>query len=144
MEGMLSVVGLVAMIFGLVGLYYVHALFSANPVVIGVQLAAVGLMIWARITFGRRSFHATADPTAGGLVTWGPYRFIRHPIYTAACLIVAASAISHPSVRSAALGLLAFAGAGLRMLAEERMVTSRYPEYRAYAAKTRRMVPYVF
>jgi protein-S-isoprenylcysteine O-methyltransferase Ste14 len=42
----------------------------------------------ARVTFGRRSFHAAANPTAGGLVTTGPYRLIRHPIYTAACLFV--------------------------------------------------------
>lgn len=44
-------------------------------------------MAWARLTFGRRSFHASAVPTAGGVETRGPYRFIRHPIYTAACVI---------------------------------------------------------
>jgi protein-S-isoprenylcysteine O-methyltransferase Ste14 len=30
------------------------------------------------------------------------------------------------------------------MLFEERMVTERYPEYRDYAARTRRMVPFLF
>src|SRR5262249_49194862 len=76
----LSKLGFLVMIAGLVGLVATHALFSPNPVVIGVQVAAALLMLWARVTFGRRSFHATASATAGGLVTTGPYRYIRHPI----------------------------------------------------------------
>jgi protein-S-isoprenylcysteine O-methyltransferase Ste14 len=48
-----------------------------------VQLLALGLFLWARITFGRRSYHFVADPTKGGLVLGGPYRYIRHPIYAA-------------------------------------------------------------
>jgi hypothetical protein len=35
------------------------------------------------LTFGARSFHAGANPTDGGVVTAGPYRFFRHPIYAA-------------------------------------------------------------
>jgi protein-S-isoprenylcysteine O-methyltransferase Ste14 len=42
-----------------------------------LQVLALLLFLWARITFGRRSYHVVADPTAGGLVTDGPYRFIR-------------------------------------------------------------------
>ena len=57
-----------------------HALFANSPVGIGVQIGAGALMLWARLTFGGRSFHAAANPTAGGVVTTGPYRFVRHPI----------------------------------------------------------------
>ena len=99
------------MVGGLVGLYETGALFSRSPVVIGVQVAAVLLMVWARVTFGARSFHAAANPTGGGLVTTGPYRFIRHPIYTAACLIGWAGVAAHWSAASAAFGALLFAGA---------------------------------
>jgi len=121
-----------------------HSLFSPSPWAIGGQVAAASLMLWARRTFGRRSFHATADPTEGGLVTTGPYRFIRHPIYTAACLFVFSGAAAHFSAVSAALFLLVLAGALLRMAGEERLVVLRYPEYREYAARTWRMVPYLF
>ena len=60
-----------------------------------VQVAAVLLMVWARMTFGRRSFHAAANPTAGGLVTWGPYRYWRHPIYSAILLFLWSGVLSH-------------------------------------------------
>jgi protein-S-isoprenylcysteine O-methyltransferase Ste14 len=32
----------------------------------------------------------------------------------------------------------------LRIFCEEVLVTARYPEYRQYAATSRRMIPYVF
>jgi protein-S-isoprenylcysteine O-methyltransferase Ste14 len=139
-----SVAGLGLMVAAIPGLAFSHALFSRSPVVIGVQVAAVGLMLWARIAFGRRSFHAGAEPTDGGLVTTGPYRFIRHPIYTAVCLFCWAGILSSLSVVSVALGGVVFLGALMRMLTEERLVVQRYPAYRQYAQVTKRMVPYVF
>jgi protein-S-isoprenylcysteine O-methyltransferase Ste14 len=140
----LSLVALLLMAAGLVGLLAMGALLAHTPAGIAAQVAAVLLMIWARLTFGRRSFHASADPTAGGLVTTGPYRFIRHPIYTAACLFGWAGALSNWSVGAACLAALLTVGALVRMLCEERLVVEVYPEYREYARKTRRMVPYVF
>ena len=139
-----SIVGLAIMVAGLLGLYYAHALFSPSPLVIAVQAAAVALMLWARVTFGQRSFHAAANPTEGGLVTTGPYRFIRHPIYTAACLFCWAGAVANLSIASVSAGLLVLIGAWVRLLVEERLVVLRYPEYREYARATKRMVPYLF
>jgi protein-S-isoprenylcysteine O-methyltransferase Ste14 len=140
----LSLAGLLLMVVGLVGLLVIHSLFAHSPAGIAVQAAAVLLMAWARMTFGRRSFHASADPTAGGLVTTGPYRFIRHPIYTAVCLFGWAGVVSHWSALAAGLGVVMTVGALARMLCEERLVVERYPEYREYARTTKRVVPFVY
>jgi protein-S-isoprenylcysteine O-methyltransferase Ste14 len=139
-----SLAGLLLMILALVGLYLSDSLLSRSPVVIAVQCAAIALMVWARLTFGMRSMHAAANPTAGGLVTTGPYHYIRHPIYTAGCLIGWAGVAAHWSATSAALGVLLFVGALIRMLCEERLVAETYPAYRDYARVTKRMIPYVF
>jgi len=77
-------------------------------------------------------------------VTTGPYRFIRHPIYTAASLFIWAGVLSNWSVLAGWLGVLLLVGAIVRMLCEERLVVAAYPEYRDYARTTKRMVPYVF
>lgn len=140
----LSMLSFLVMVAALVGLLYLHSLFSASALVIAFQAAAAGLMVWARVTFGRRSFHATADPTDGGLVTTGPYRFVRHPIYTAVVLFAFAGAFAHPSLWAAGLALAIFLGALGRMLAEERFLRARYPEYVEYEARTRRMLPFIF
>jgi protein-S-isoprenylcysteine O-methyltransferase Ste14 len=139
-----SILGLVVMIGALIGLYEIGVLFTAQPIAIALQLMAVALMVWARVTFGRRSFHAAANPTAGGLVTTGPYRIIRHPIYTAACLFGWGAIVVHPSLVSVALGILLLLGALVRMICEEQAVKQRYPEYVEYAKVTKRMVPYLF
>jgi len=139
-----SLAALLLMALALVGLVVRGAFFSSQPVAVMAEVAAVALMVWARLTFGRRSFHATADPTAGGLVTTGPYRFIRHPIYTAVCLFGWTGVLAHWSPINALLGALLLVGAVARMLCEERLIIEVYPEYRAYAQATRRMVPYIF
>ena len=141
---LISILGLVVMIGALIGLYKIGVLFTAQPVAIALQLLAVGLMIWARVTFGRRSFHAAANPTAGGLVTTGPYRIIRHPIYTAVCLFGWAAIVVHWSLVSVAFGIVLLLGALMRMLCEEQLVKQKYPEYVEYAKVTKRMVPYLF
>ena len=139
-----SIVAVVVMLGALIGLYKIGVLFTAQPIAIALQLFAVALMVSARVTFGRRSFHAAANPTAGGLVTTGPYRIIRHPIYTAACLFGWASIVVHWSLVSVAWGMLLLLGALVRMLCEEQLVKQKYPEYVEYAKVTKRMVPSLF
>lgn len=144
MKGLLSSLGYVMMAGGVAALLLAHAVVSAAPGVVVCQVLAVGLMLWARLTFGMRSFHLTATPTQGGLVTRGPYRFIRHPVYASVCLFAWASSLGHPSLLTLTMAALVSLGASLRIRAEESLLLTAYPEYAAYAAQTRRVVPFVF
>ena len=56
----------------MISLIMCKSVFANSPLAIAVQIEAALLMIWARLTFGMRSFHLAANPTAGGLVTTGP------------------------------------------------------------------------
>ena len=132
------------MMAGLVGLLASHSLFSSSPVVITGQLLALALITWARVSFGLRSFNLTATPTQGGLVTSGPYRLIRHPIYASVCLFTWVSALGHPSLWSVGLASLVSVGIMIRALTEETLVAKQYPEYRDYAKRTKRLIPFVF
>ena len=140
----ISLAALLLMALALAGLVVRGVFFPSHPVAIMAEILAVALMVWARLTFGRRSFHAAANPSAGGLVTTGPYRFIRHPIYTAACLFGWSGILAHWSAINVMLGVLLFVGAVGRMLCEERLIIEIYPEYRDYAQSTKRMVPFIF
>lgn len=139
-----SVIGYFGMVGGLAGLLITGNLFSPHPLPICLQAGALLLFFLARVTFGRRSYHVSADPTEGGLVTVGPYRHIRHPIYTAMCLFTASGAAAHRSWSAGlCLGLI-LASAALRIFCEEKLVAARYPGYAEYKARTWRMIPYVY
>lgn len=140
----LSVSGYLFMVLGLFLLYFNHGLFSFSPVVIVLQTAAILLMIWARVTFKARSFHLSAAPTEGGLVTTGPYKYIRHPIYAAVLLFVWSAVAGNWTVGNILLGCVVFAGSFIRIVCEEFLIRQRYPEYQLYAEKTKRLIPYVF
>jgi protein-S-isoprenylcysteine O-methyltransferase Ste14 len=139
-----SLAGFALAVAGLVLLVERQAVVARGWPGLVVQLAAILLMVWARVTFGARSFHPGANPTDGELVTAGPYRYFRHPIYAAAIWFTVAAVVTHLSLINAALGGLVVVGMAVRMRAEERFLAVRYPAYAAYAAKTRRILPFVF
>ena len=120
-----------------------RSLFAQGPLLIAAQVAAGALMLWARLTFGGRSFHASASPTAGGLVTTGPYRFVRHPIYAAILLFVWAGVASHPSTVNVLTAIVATAATAVRIRTEEDSLVDVYPEYAEYARRTKRLIPFV-
>ena len=136
--------GYIGMVGGLLGLLAMRNLFSSSTLVICLQVVALLLFLWARVTFGRRSYHVVANPTAGGLVTGGPYRYIRHPIYAAMCLFTWAGVAAHWSWSSGLCGGLILGSAVMRIYCEELLVAARYPDYVQYKARTWRMIPYVY
>ena len=141
---LLSIIGYAGMVGGLLALLAMKRFFSYSPIVIGLQVIGLLLMVWARIVFGRRSFHLAANPTSGGLVTRGPYQFIRHPIYSGMCLATLAGVAGNWSWSSALCGGLVLVCAAIRIFCEETLVSQRYPDYAQYSASTWRMIPYVY
>jgi protein-S-isoprenylcysteine O-methyltransferase Ste14 len=125
-QKVVSLVATAIAVCGIAFLAFKNSLFSDNLPGIVVQVLAVALMLWARVTFGKRSFHAAANPTEGGLVTRGPYQFLRHPIYAAATYFTWTLCL------------------GIRMFLEEQFLVATYPEYREYSKLTKRFIPFLF
>jgi len=124
-----------------------HSLIAKLPVGIAIQIAAAVLMLWARLTFGMRSFHAAANPTQGGLVTNGPYRYWRHPIYAAVLIFMWAGVLTQgamPSLLSILLAVVATITTAIRINSEETLLKDTFPDYAAYSARTKRIIPFVY
>jgi protein-S-isoprenylcysteine O-methyltransferase Ste14 len=139
-----SVVVFLLAVLGLIYLIFKKYILSENPVGIVIQVLAVILMVWARITFGVRSFHAVANTTKGGLVTHGPYTWWRHPIYAAVIYFVWAAVFSHPYPDAIVAAFLVSMSLFARMLIEEKFLRATYPEYNDYSKRAKRLIPFLF
>ena len=105
-------------------------------------LGGVGIFVWAARTLA--SHNTTIIPTkaADNLVTGGPFRWRRNPIYLADVLILLGVAILTRNIWFAILSLV-FAAlvTWLAILPEERHLEARFGDaYRDYKAKTRRWI----
>jgi len=109
-------------------------------------LAAGGVLVglWALSCNRPGNFNIRPDPRPGGqLVERGPYRWIRHPMYTAVIACGVACAVANGSawgwLGAGALVLVLVAKATI----EERGMLVAHPEYGIYRARTKRFLPWL-
>jgi protein-S-isoprenylcysteine O-methyltransferase Ste14 len=104
--------------------------------------AAVVLGLWALSANRPGNFNIRPLPREGGhLVQHGPYRWIRHPMYSALLLGgVAAARLSGDGSTWLVLAALAVV-LRIKSAVEERGMIARYPAYQDYQRRTRRFVP---
>jgi len=143
MMKLISKFALLILIIAILYLLISGNLLSRSPFIIAGQVMAVALGIWARQSFQGKQFTIHAEPVGGSLVLTGPYHFVRHPMYTFALLFVWTSILGHLSLITVAIGLIVAGVIAIRIVTEEQFLRARYPDYAAYARKTRRVIPFI-
>ena len=80
------------------------------------------------------------------MVSGGPYRYLRHPAYSAVALVLAGIALACDDMWSlVAVAALGGIGLAVRIRAEEQQLTQALgPEYEHFAAGRKRLVPGVW
>jgi protein-S-isoprenylcysteine O-methyltransferase Ste14 len=130
------------------GAFKAHHTIVSNPTLqgigMGLFLIGLGLALWARIYLGRNWGTPMSEKVDAALVTTGPYRYIRNPIYSGLILAAIGTAVA---VSSYWLVAVVFMGAYFiySAIVEERTMERLFPnDYPAYKRSTKMLIPYVF
>lgn len=119
---------------------------SATASLISLILTLIGLfvIVWARLHLGRNWSMVKTQKKNTELVTSGPYRFIRHPIYAGIMLSLLGVTLTMGFYWLIFWALMVtFFTSSAR--AEEKSMVTRFPKaYPDYKARTKMLIPFVF
>jgi protein-S-isoprenylcysteine O-methyltransferase Ste14 len=112
---------------------------------VGLEIVGLYLGAWAIYTMKLRNLRIAPEVARGArLVKTGPYRFIRHPMYSAVLLITVALALSHLTIARLTVWAALLAVFLAKLQHEEVLLAKRFREYTAYQRRTKRLVPFVY
>ena len=111
-----------------------------------VLLALSGfLAFWAMAVMKLGNFNVVPTPVENGvLISRGPYKVIRHPMYTSIFIFALALLAGQFDYIKLIISLVLVAGLVAKMFYEEDLLRNHYPEYQEYMTKTKRVIPFVW
>jgi methyltransferase len=111
---------------------------------LGVFLAANVVRWWVIRTLGEHWNVQVMDSTRLGVVTSGPFRYVRHPNYAAVFAEMLALPLIHTAWITAITGTIAHIGVLAQRLSTEERVLFANPDYRAAMTGKPRFLPGLF
>jgi protein-S-isoprenylcysteine O-methyltransferase Ste14 len=112
----------------------------------GVVLCIAGLVfcIWARATLGRNWSGTITLKEGHELIERGPYRLVRHPIYTGLITMFLATVIVLGHMAGIIGAVLVFVSFWIKLGEEEKIMLKQFPDqYAAYQQRVKRIIPFV-
>jgi protein-S-isoprenylcysteine O-methyltransferase Ste14 len=142
-------IGIVVIAFVLVRALRGDGSYSTNHElvlgVIGAVVFAAGLLlaVWARIHLGRNWGMPMSEKTEPELVTDGPYRFVRHPIYTGILLAMVGTGLAISLWWLIACVLVGSYFIYSARVEEQNLIRTFPKQYPSYRAHTKMLIPLV-
>ena len=123
-----------------------HVLTGPLCPIMGTMMvfAGLALALWARWHLGRNWSSTVMVKHDHTLIRSGPYRAVRHPIYTGMLLALFGTALAIGAPRGFIGAALILVGFMVKMLAEEARMRETFPAYAEYCRRTARLIPGVF
>jgi protein-S-isoprenylcysteine O-methyltransferase Ste14 len=113
---------------------------------VGLVLVVAGLLFaaWARWHLGRNWSGEVTVKIGHTLIQSGPYRLVRHPIYSGIVLALVGTALATGAARGFIATVLIFIGFIVKLQIEEARMRDTFPEYADYCRHTARLIPGLF
>jgi protein-S-isoprenylcysteine O-methyltransferase Ste14 len=112
---------------------------------VAITLLGFAVAWWARIALGRLWSSGVTVKADHDMITAGPYRFVRHPIYSGLLLSVFATAVLFATGAAAVGAAAIIVGAVIKARIEEQFLRSQLGDerYTSYARRVPMLVPFM-
>jgi len=109
-----------------------------------VFVLALSLGIWALWTINFKNFRLTPNfPKDTRLVAKGPYKIIRHPMYSCLLLSTLMIVLDDLSIIRIAIWIILFIDLYIKLVYEEKLIICRNTDYLIYKRGTKRLIPFI-
>ena len=137
---------LVAIQFGALGLLALTGpILARHPLLLALEIAALALGLWAILTVRIHKVSVIPDVRQGArLVSDGPYRWIRHPMYASILLGALALVLDTPTLARWAIYSVLAVDLLVKLNYEERLLLAAFPHYAAYQETSKRLIPFIY
>ncbi len=113
---------------------------------LGLVFLGVGGLFgtWGMVALGRNLTPFPKPIEGGSLVTVGPYRFVRHPIYAGLIFGTLGWALFRSNLLGVVLAGALFAFFDLKSRREERWLAESYADYAEYRGQVRKLILFLY
>jgi protein-S-isoprenylcysteine O-methyltransferase Ste14 len=132
--------------FSLIGVLAINSnLRNSNILFIIIILLGINLGIWALIVMRKSKIRITPEVAKDAkLIKDGPYKFVRHPMYTAVLCASLGMLFSNPSIISLISYFLLMIILSIKISCEEKLLLQYFPDYKVYIKTTHKLIPFIY
>ena len=131
-----------------IGIFYfifTGSVFPENIYVLIIEAIAMLIGVWAVLSMKLHTVTVLPSVKKGGqLCTSGPYRVIRHPMYTAVLLLLLGLLLNNYSHIGLVVFFIVLVDLIVKMNVEEKILLAHYTDYKNYMTKTKRIIPFLY
>jgi protein-S-isoprenylcysteine O-methyltransferase Ste14 len=129
----------------LFAIFLTGPLIAKNPFILALETLAVVLGIWSVFLMDPQTINVFPEVRKDAqFLKSGPYRFIRHPMYLAVILLILSLLLEKFTLPRLVIFIILVADLLIKIRYEEKILISKYPGYKEYSEKVKKLIPFIY
>ena len=138
---------LILVIFQMITMIYLIMFNSPFAIRFGLmtQIFGIAIGVWGILIMGVGNFNIQPEVKSYLLITAGPYKWIRNPMYMAVILFYVPIVIQNFSLMNVLVFIVLFIAILLKIYSEEQFLEEQFGDkYLKYKRRTKRLIPFIY
>ena len=138
---------LILVIFQMITMIYLIMFNSPFAIRFGLmtQIFGIAIGVWGILIMGVGNFNIQPEVKSYSLITAGPYKWIRNPMYMAVFLFYVPIVVQYFRLMNVLVFIVLFIAILLKIYSEEQFLEEQFGDkYLKYKRRTKRLIPFIY